>query len=165
MLRCVPVGARAVVHFQFVHIKLKRETNDATLSEYQKYWRRTVEVLVGMQPPVVYFPPSDKGPVGAIRRLVFAVTQHPVFDTLMLTAIGLNTLTMTMTHYQQSDAWSAFLDWCNTLFVAIFTAESALKIVALGWPTFWKDTCVSRLPTHARRARALSTTFSEYSFL
>ena len=47
-----------------------------------------------------------------------------------------NTITMCMDYYGASDTYLMVLDICNLVFVAIFTMEAILKLIAYG-PTYY----------------------------
>lgn len=55
---------------------------------------------------------------------------------IIMLFIGLNMLTMTLDHYQQSDTFSAVLDYLNMIFIVIFSSECLLKIFALRYHYF-----------------------------
>ena len=50
--------------------------------------------------------------------------------------IGLNMLTMTLDHYQQSKTFSTVLDHLNMIFIVIFSSECLMKIFALRYHYF-----------------------------
>lgn len=50
--------------------------------------------------------------------------------------IGLNMLTMTLDHYQQTETFSQVLDYLNMIFIVIFSSECLLKIFALRYHYF-----------------------------
>jgi voltage-gated sodium channel type II alpha len=50
--------------------------------------------------------------------------------------IGLNMLTMTLDHYQQSEIFTLILDYLNMIFIAIFSTECLMKIFALRYHYF-----------------------------
>lgn len=50
--------------------------------------------------------------------------------------IGLNMLTMTLDHYQQSETFSTVLDYLNMIFIVIFSSECLLKMFALRYHYF-----------------------------
>ena len=50
---------------------------------------------------------------------------------IIMVFIGLNMLTMTLDHYQQSEMWSFALENLNMGFIVIFSSECILKIFAL----------------------------------
>ncbi|CAL8132976.1 unnamed protein product [Orchesella dallaii] len=81
---------------------------------------------------------GNKKPIKAIPKprwkaqaILFDVVTNQKFDMIIMLFIGLNMLTMTMDHYQMSQAWDNFLTVVNSIFVAIFTCECFLKMFAL----------------------------------
>lgn len=50
--------------------------------------------------------------------------------------IGLNMLTMTMDHYNQTATFSNTLDYLNMIFICIFTSECLMKVFALRYHYF-----------------------------
>jgi len=55
---------------------------------------------------------------------------------IIMLFIGLNMLTMTMDHYQQSKQFSDVLDYLNMIFIVIFSSECLMKIFALRYHYF-----------------------------
>lgn len=55
---------------------------------------------------------------------------------IIMLFIGLNMLTMTMDHYQQSKQFSDILDYLNMIFIVIFSSECLMKIFALRYHYF-----------------------------
>ena len=54
--------------------------------------------------------------------------------------IILNTIVMAMDGYPESNEWVLLIiNILNTIFFIIFTGESTLRIIALGWSEFKKD--------------------------
>lgn len=50
--------------------------------------------------------------------------------------ILLNMLTMAMEHYGQSEEFTMVLKYINQVFIAIFTLECVMKLLALRWYYF-----------------------------
>lgn len=55
---------------------------------------------------------------------------------IIMLFIGLNMLTMTMDHYQQTELFSNTLDYLNMIFICIFTSECLMKVFALRYHYF-----------------------------
>lgn len=70
------------------------------------------------------------------QAIVFEIVTDKKFDMIIMLFIGLNMLTMTMDHYQQSDTFSNVLDYLNMIFIVIFTSECLMKIFALRYHYF-----------------------------
>ncbi|XP_055699426.1 sodium channel protein para isoform X18 [Phlebotomus papatasi] len=86
---------------------------------------------------------GSKKPLKAIPRprwrpqaIVFEIVTDKKFDMFIMLFIGLNMLTMTMDHYQQTETFSKTLDFLNMIFIVIFTSECLLKIFALRYHYF-----------------------------
>ena len=54
--------------------------------------------------------------------------------------ISVNIFTMGMTFEGSSDSWDNMLEIINLVFTAFFVAELILKLIALGFSTFWRNT-------------------------
>ncbi|XP_021949266.2 sodium channel protein para isoform X3 [Folsomia candida] len=81
---------------------------------------------------------GSKKPVKAVPRpswrpqaIVFEIVTHQKFDMIIMLFIGINMVTMTMDHYQQTQIWDDVLNIFNAIFIAIFSAECFSKIFAL----------------------------------
>ncbi|XP_058802302.1 sodium channel protein para isoform X2 [Phymastichus coffea] len=86
---------------------------------------------------------GSKKPLKAIPRprwrpqaIVFEIVSDKKFDMIIMLFIGLNMLTMTLDHYQQSATFSNVLDYLNMIFIVIFTSECLMKIFALRYHYF-----------------------------
>ncbi|XP_055695931.1 sodium channel protein para isoform X37 [Lutzomyia longipalpis] len=86
---------------------------------------------------------GSKKPLKAIPRprwrpqaIVFEIVTDKKFDMFIMLFIGLNMLTMTMDHYQQTETFSKTLDFLNMIFIVIFSSECLLKIFALRYHYF-----------------------------
>ncbi|KAG8036982.1 hypothetical protein G9C98_004304 [Cotesia typhae] len=81
---------------------------------------------------------GSKKPLKAIPRprwrpqaIVFEIVTDKKFDMIIMLFIGLNMLTMTLDHYQQTETFSNVLDYLNMIFIVIFSSECLMKIFAL----------------------------------
>nr|QLB38373.1 Nav5-1 [Apolygus lucorum] len=86
---------------------------------------------------------GSKKPLKAIPRprwrpqaIVFEIVTDKKFDMIIMLFIGLNMLTMTLDHYQQTEMFSFVLDMLNMIFIVIFSSECLLKIFALRYHYF-----------------------------
>ncbi|XP_017797362.1 PREDICTED: sodium channel protein para isoform X1 [Habropoda laboriosa] len=86
---------------------------------------------------------GSKKPLKAIPRprwrpqaIVFEIVTDKKFDMVIMLFIGLNMLTMTLDHYQQTQTFSYALDSLNMIFIVIFTSECLMKIFALRYHYF-----------------------------
>ncbi|XP_044010866.1 sodium channel protein para isoform X12 [Aphidius gifuensis] len=86
---------------------------------------------------------GSKKPLKAIPRprwrpqaIVFEIVTDKKFDMIIMLFIGLNMLTMTLDHYQQSQTFSDVLDYLNMIFIVIFSSECLMKIFALRYHYF-----------------------------
>jgi hypothetical protein len=55
---------------------------------------------------------------------------------IIMLFIGLNMLTMTLDHYQQTEIFTLILDYLNMIFICIFSTECLMKIFALRYHYF-----------------------------
>ncbi|XP_052766775.1 sodium channel protein type 4 subunit alpha B-like isoform X5 [Mya arenaria] len=81
---------------------------------------------------------QSKSPQKSIPRptwfpgnILFDVTTTQKFDIVIMAVIILNMVTMTMEHYEQTQAFTRGLYWVNFSFIVIFTAECIMKITGL----------------------------------
>lgn len=70
------------------------------------------------------------------QAIVFEIVTDKKFDMIIMLFIGFNMLTMTMDHYQQSEAFGNVLDFLNMIFICIFSSECLMKIFALRYHYF-----------------------------
>jgi voltage-dependent calcium channel L type alpha-1D len=69
--------------------------------------------------------PTDK-----FGQLCYAVATHSMFEHTIMACIVLNTVTMGMHYYGQSDQYTAFLLYASYAFAVLFTLEAVIKIAA-----------------------------------
>eukprot|EP01064_Diplonema_japonicum_P013517 TRINITY_DN21080_c0_g1_i1.p1 TRINITY_DN21080_c0_g1~~TRINITY_DN21080_c0_g1_i1.p1 ORF type:complete len:1544 (+),score=329.74 TRINITY_DN21080_c0_g1_i1:57-4688(+) len=107
------------------------------LNEGQKRWVQSYrEMLRGVdRPSEFHYATSSNRAVQAARR----ITSHRVFEPVIQFCIVLNLIVMTTEHYDQSQAWVGLQDTANYIFIAIFTAEAAVKMVAQGVRQYFKQ--------------------------
>ncbi|CAF2124314.1 unnamed protein product, partial [Rotaria magnacalcarata] len=72
----------------------------------------------------------------AIARFFFDLTTNQKFDIFIMICIFLNMLCMCLEHHNQSAAYDHVLGYINNFFVAIFTVECFMKLVALNFKYF-----------------------------
>lgn len=70
------------------------------------------------------------------QAIVFEIVTDKKFHMIIMLFIGLNMLTMTLDHYQQSETFSTVLDYLNMIFIVIFSSECLLKMFALRYHYF-----------------------------
>ena len=64
---------------------------------------------------------------------------NPYFEPLIFLFIILNALTMSMENYSMDDGLILFVDICDVGFVVIFSIEAFLKIMAIGFFSYWRE--------------------------
>ncbi|RWS27821.1 sodium channel protein para-like protein [Leptotrombidium deliense] len=86
---------------------------------------------------------GSKKPVKAIPRprlklqaLIFDITTNKKFDMIIMLFIMLNMAVMAADKYRASQTYDMVLERLNLFFIAVFTAECALKVFALRWYYF-----------------------------
>jgi len=97
-------------------------------------WVRTQRVLTRIRP--LAKPPRPRHPV---RRWCYDVVTEPYFDTLVTICVVVNTALMGMPYFGAETAYTVSLEVCNVLFSAFFTAEAAMKLLALGWRAYLSE--------------------------
>ncbi|CAF1639120.1 unnamed protein product [Rotaria magnacalcarata] len=72
----------------------------------------------------------------AFTRFLFDVTTNQKFDIAIMICICLNMICMCLEHHNQSESFDHVLAYINNFFVAIFTLECVVKLVALNFKYF-----------------------------
>lgn len=65
-----------------------------------------------------------------LRDAMIIVTEHPAFDLTIMICIMLNTAVLAFVWYMQPDSFKQPLEAINYTFMAIFTVEAIMKIIA-----------------------------------
>ncbi|XP_017482708.1 PREDICTED: voltage-dependent T-type calcium channel subunit alpha-1H-like [Rhagoletis zephyria] len=73
------------------------------------------------------------------RMFVHNVVTSKYFDLAIAAVIGLNVVTMAMEYYGMDEALVYTLKVFNYFFTAVFILEASMKVLALGWQLYLKD--------------------------
>ncbi|XP_078393826.1 voltage-dependent L-type calcium channel subunit alpha-1S-like, partial [Cetorhinus maximus] len=106
--------------------------------ELDKNQRQCVEYAMKAQPLRLYIPKNR------YQYKVWYMVNSTGFEYIMFVLILLNTITLAMQHYEQSDPFNYAMDILNMVFTGLFTVEMLLKIIAFkpkhyfcdAWNTF-----------------------------
>jgi len=77
--------------------------------------------------------------ISAYRAFIYKIVTSKAFEVFILTCIGLNTIALAVTWYSQPVFVDDILDYINYSFAIIFTLECILKLFALGFRAFFRD--------------------------
>ncbi|KFQ74618.1 Sodium channel protein type 5 subunit alpha, partial [Phoenicopterus ruber ruber] len=115
-----------VIIDNFNQQKKKMSGEDIFMTEEQKKYYNAMKKL-GSKKPQKPIP----RPLNRYQGFLFDIVTCQAFDVVIMILICLNMITMMVETYEQSDTKSNILNKINILFVAVFTAECVLKLVAL----------------------------------
>ncbi|XP_010117062.1 PREDICTED: sodium channel protein type 5 subunit alpha-like, partial [Chlamydotis macqueenii] len=115
-----------VIIDNFNQQKKKISGEDIFMTEEQKKYYNAMKKL-GSKKPQKPIP----RPLNKYQGFLFDVVTHQAFDVVIMVLICLNMISMMVETYEQSETKTNILNSINILFIAIFTAECALKLVAL----------------------------------
>ncbi|NXI47316.1 SCN5A protein, partial [Galbula dea] len=115
-----------VIIDNFNQQKKKISGEDIFMTEEQKKYYNAMKKL-GSKKPQKPIP----RPLNRYQGFIFDIVTRQAFDVAIMTLICLNMITMMVETHEQSDAKTNILNKFNILFIAIFTAECVLKLVAL----------------------------------
>ncbi|NXU57595.1 SCN5A protein, partial [Turnix velox] len=115
-----------VIIDNFNQQKRKISGEDIFMTEEQKKYYNAMKKL-GSKKPQKPIP----RPLNRYQGFLFDIVTRQAFDVAIMILICLNMISMMVETYDQSETKSEVLNKINILFVAIFTAECVLKVVAL----------------------------------
>ncbi|NXW03617.1 SCN5A protein, partial [Fregetta grallaria] len=115
-----------VIIDNFNQQKKKISGEDIFMTEEQKKYYNAMKKL-GSKKPQKPIP----RPLNRYQGFLFDIVTRQAFDVAIMILICLNMITMMVETYEQSDTKTNVLNKINILFVAIFTSECVLKLVAL----------------------------------
>ncbi|NXN52879.1 SCN5A protein, partial [Rynchops niger] len=115
-----------VIIDNFNQQKKKISGEDIFMTEEQKKYYNAMKKL-GSKKPQKPIP----RPLNRYQGFLFDIVTRQAFDVVIMILICLNMISMMVETYEQSEMKSDVLNKINMLFVAIFTAECVLKLVAL----------------------------------
>ncbi|NXN36458.1 SCN5A protein, partial [Rhinoptilus africanus] len=115
-----------VIIDNFNQQKKKISGEDIFMTEEQKKYYNAMKKL-GSKKPQKPIP----RPLNRYQGFLFDIVTRQAFDVVIMILICLNMISMMVETHDQSETKSDVLNKINMLFVAIFTAECVLKLVAL----------------------------------
>uniref|UniRef100_A0A8B9ET43 Sodium channel protein n=1 Tax=Anser cygnoides TaxID=8845 RepID=A0A8B9ET43_ANSCY len=115
-----------VIIDNFNQQKKKISGEDIFMTEEQKKYYNAMKKL-GSKKPQKPIP----RPLNRYQGFLFDIVTRQAFDVIIMILICLNMITMMVETYDQSEMKTNILIKINILFVAIFTAECVVKLVAL----------------------------------
>ncbi|XP_009068652.1 PREDICTED: sodium channel protein type 5 subunit alpha-like, partial [Acanthisitta chloris] len=115
-----------VIIDNFNQQKKKISGEDIFMTEEQRKYHNAMKKL-GSKKPQKPIP----RPLNRYQGFLFDIVTCQTFDVVVMVLICLNMITMMVETYDQSTTKTVVLNKINILFVAIFTAECVLKLVAL----------------------------------
>ncbi|NXK12400.1 SCN5A protein, partial [Herpetotheres cachinnans] len=115
-----------VIIDNFNQQKKKISGEDIFMTEEQKKYYNAMKKL-GSKKPQKPIP----RPLNRYQGFLFDIVTRQAFDVVVMILICLNMITMMVETYEQSETKTKILNKINILFVAIFTAECVLKLMAL----------------------------------
>jgi len=101
-----------------------REMN--VLTESQKRWVMLKRLMMNLGPDPLCRPKEYW------RLIIYKLVRTEAFDITVTVLVVINVMFIASTHYGQSDAWTEMLENVNLFFVAAFSFEMILKLIAFG---------------------------------
>ena len=98
------------------------------MTEAQRDWKE-MHPMIKKAKPLFNL---SKAPTNKYRLKIYKVIKYWAFDPFIILLIILNIVTMGMTYYQQSLAYTNSLIQINLFFTGVFIVEASLKISAFG---------------------------------
>lgn len=102
------------------------QSGNNLLTDKQKEWIDARVLVLKASPLKKPQPPNN-----IIRRVIFNIERNKYFNRFILGCIILNTMVLALKWYMQPDWVDRFTELLNYIFVAIFTAEALIKMIAL----------------------------------
>jgi hypothetical protein len=115
-----------VVFDQYNEMKAIKD-NGKVLRKEEREWEEYRERLVFVKP--VKRLPRPQAPW---RVWCEEVATSPIFNRIVLTTIGLNAVTLAVTHRGQSAKFTSVLEWANVCFAFVFLVEFVMKVAGHG---------------------------------
>ncbi|CAF3187423.1 unnamed protein product [Rotaria sp. Silwood2] len=104
---------------------------DMFMTEDQKKYYNAMKKMGGKKPTKALPRPRF-----ALARFLFDLTTSQKFDIFIMICIFLNMVCMCLEHHNQSHTYDLVLGYINHFFVAIFTIECLMKLIALNFKYF-----------------------------
>jgi len=115
-----------VIIDHFNEMRKEAEGDLTYLTEEQQAWVKTQQIAIRMKPKKKIFKPGD--PFGDFCH---GIVLNKNFESVIMTAIVLNTILMMMSSFNDSTSWKTFLEGGNMFFAVLFTVEMAMKLAAM----------------------------------
>eukprot|EP00741_Cyanophora_paradoxa_P014977 tig00020830_g14450.t1 len=107
----------------------KKEGVSVKLAPDQAQWWGALKTAVERTRPR----PALREPRGALRRALFRLVLHPLFDAAISALVVLNVCILCMDYHGQSAQYEEALTYTNIGFTVLFGLENLAKLAALGW--------------------------------
>ncbi|XP_058877304.1 voltage-dependent L-type calcium channel subunit alpha-1D-like isoform X2 [Acipenser ruthenus] len=101
--------------------------------ELDKNQRQCVEFALKAQPLQLYIPKNK------LQYKFWSMVNSTGFEYIMFILILLNTITLAMQHYEQSEPFNYAMDLLNMIFTGLFTVEMILKLLAFRPKHYFMD--------------------------
>jgi hypothetical protein len=112
--------------------QVKSRSGSDKLTGDQKQWVKLQRLLLRTDPKVI---PVE--PINCFRMHCFKIVQSQAFEYIVLMAIFINTAFLCIDNVDKGPGMEIVLYRSNLFFVAFFTVEMVLKIIAYGPSYYW----------------------------
>lgn len=117
--------------------KFNQVSGRGILTDEQKQYKDTLmSVVTSDSSPIMKRP--GKTSIG-IRQWCYDVVTSPSFENAVMLLICANSVLMALEHCGQSDGFTNMLDLLNTIFVAVFSVELCMRLLAIDLGIFFRD--------------------------
>ena len=113
---------------------LRNSNSVAVLTDEERAFVRAMRVLLKSM-----LPPAAKAPNSRYLKFIYTIVRSFAFEVAINVLIVVNIIFMALEYYNQPEGWETVLDTANYVFVALFTLEALLKILALNPKQYFAD--------------------------
>jgi hypothetical protein len=132
-----------VVIDNFNALQAANDGRSILLTDEQQRWLAMQKLMLRMS-PAAFLNDSRPPPKGMFARwchsIVVAAPNNTRFETFIMMSIIFNTLLMATRHFQQTLEMTLSIEYLNLVFAFIFTIEAVMKITAMEWRFYQKET-------------------------
>ncbi|CAK8685583.1 unnamed protein product [Clavelina lepadiformis] len=112
--------------FQKLRNKTEVSAVEALLTDNQKNFYKTMKTMLNRKPKK-----SIPKPENQWQLYAFDLVTNNRFELVIFFLIFMNMITLSMEHYEMSDAWRSTLRVTDITFTALFSLEAALKLIGM----------------------------------
>jgi hypothetical protein len=131
-----------VVIDNFNALQAANDGRSILLTDEQHRWLAMQKLMLRMS-PAAFQQDSRPRPGNKLSSWCYSIVvekpNNTRFESFIMISIILNTALMATRHFQQTLVMTQTIEYVNLVFALVFTVEAVMKIAAMDWRFYWKE--------------------------